>query len=1012
MTTVGQKERKTQDRIVKLFETQIGYEYLGNWEDREGNSNIEEALLRKYLNSKGYSETLIGKAIYELGQAATNQSKDLYYINQDVYSLLRYGVKVKEDVGENYQTVWLIDWDNIDSNNFAIAEEVTVQGQNEKRPDVVLYINGIAIGVLELKRSTISVSEGIRQNLDNQKEIFIRPFFSTMQLIMAGNDTEGLRYGTIETEEKHYLTWKEDSKIENILDQHLLQFCQKERILEIIHDFIVFDRGIKKLCRHNQYFGVKAAQDYITKREGGIIWHTQGSGKSLIMVWLSKWIRENVDDSRVFIITDRDELDKQIEQVFKGVREDIYRTNSGADLIERLNTSEKWLLCSLIHKFGRKETAEDADYHQYFEDIKKNLPAGFKAKGDIYVFVDECHRTQSGQLHEAMQLILPNAIFIGFTGTPLLKKDKQKSIEVFGKYIHTYKYDEAVEDQVVLDLRYEARNIDQNITSQERIDEWFESKTRGLTDVAKTELKKRWGTMEKVLSSESRLGQIVKDIVFDMDTKDRLQSGRGNAMLVSGSIYEACKYYELFQKAGLKRCAIVTSYSPAMQDIKGESTGEDAPTDKLQKHETYQKMLGSKTPEVFEDEAKRKFVNEPAQMKLLIVVDKLLTGFDAPSATFLYIDKHMQDHGLFQAICRINRLDGDDKEYGYVVDYKDLFKIIEKAVDEYTSEAFDGFDEEDVEGLLKNRLEKAKERLDQSLESIKALFEPVAAPRDTLAHTRYFCGNTEDAEKLKENEEKRVALYKQTSTLIRAYANLANEMEEAGYVAAEIQQIKDDVKHFEKVRQEVKLSSGDYIDLKAYEPAMRHLIDSYISADDSKKISAFDDFTLVDLIVQKGSEAFKSLPRNIQQSKEAMAETIENNVRRLIIDETPTNPKYYENMSVLLDELIKDRKAETKDYEEYLSKIVELSKKVRNPADSSSYPECLISNATRALYDNLGNNTKVALDIDDEIKYTKKDGWRENIFKQREVRNAIRKHISDEEEVNRIFDLVKNQNEY
>jgi len=260
MTDVGQLERLTQNRVVKLFHKQLDYDYLGNWIDRENNSNIEEAILRKYLNDKGdYSQALIGKVIYELTRAATNQSKDLYHINKEVYSLLRYGVTAKEYAGKNTRTIKLIDWEHPLENNFAIAEEVTVLGENNKRPDVVFYVNGIALGVLELKCSTVSVSEGIHQNLDNQDQTFIRPFFATIQLIMAGNDTEGIRYGVIDTAEKYYLKWKEDSSIENLLDRHIVQLCQKERFLELLHDFIVYDRGTKKICRHNQYFAVKAS---------------------------------------------------------------------------------------------------------------------------------------------------------------------------------------------------------------------------------------------------------------------------------------------------------------------------------------------------------------------------------------------------------------------------------------------------------------------------------------------------------------------------------------------------------------------------------------------------------------------------------------------------------------------------------------------------------------------------------------------------------------------------------
>ncbi|EGF33811.1 Type I restriction-modification system, restriction subunit R [Oxalobacteraceae bacterium IMCC9480] len=308
-----------------------------------------------------------------------------------MYELLRYGVKVKPKVGENTQTVWLIDWKHPLNNHFGIAEEVAVKAADasfnvkcyDKRPDLVLYVNGIALAVLELKRSTVSVAEGIRQNLDNQKPIFIQHFFSTMQLVMAGNDTEGMRYGSIQTPEKYYLAWKEESLIDNLLDRQLTQVCSKPRLLELIHDFIVFDAGTKKLCSQNQYFGVRAVQEHVKRREGGIIWHTQGSGKSLTMVWLAKWLRENRPDARVLIITDRTELDEQIEKVFKGVNEDIYRTSSGADLIATLNASKPWLMCSLIHKFGGKEDEDAggnaADIAKYIADMKKALPTGVGA---------------------------------------------------------------------------------------------------------------------------------------------------------------------------------------------------------------------------------------------------------------------------------------------------------------------------------------------------------------------------------------------------------------------------------------------------------------------------------------------------------------------------------------------------------------------------------------------------------------------------------------------------------
>ena len=1013
MTDIGQIERNTQNRVVKLFAEMLGYDYLGDWQDWDGNSNVEEKYLRPFLKKQGYRQKIIDKAVRELTTAAGVQVGDLYDNNKTVYHMLRYGVSARAGAGEHAETVHFIDWNNTDNNHFAIAEEVTVKGVHNKRPDVVLYVNGIAVGVIELKRSKVSVEEGIRQNLDNQRDDFIKPFFNTIQLVMAGNDTAGARYGTTKTPEKYYLRWKESTgeAFDYVLDKHLVQMCEKSRLLEIIHDFILFDGGNKIVCRPHQYFGVKASQQHIRGRKDGIIWHTQGSGKSLTMVWLAQWIRENISDSRVVVITDRTELDTQITRVFNDADEPMRRATSGADLIDKLNSHEIPLISSLVHKFGTRDDS-GLDVDEYLDDIQKHLPKNFKAKGNIFVFVDECHRTQSGKLHRAMKAILPDAMFIGFTGTPLLKRDKKTSLEVFGPYIHTYKFDEAVEDNVVLDLRYEARDIDQRITDQDSIDEWFEAETRGLNDLAKIELKKRWGTLKQVLSSKSRLEKIVNDVFKDFRVKPRLKSGQGNAMLVASSVLEACKYYELFQATDLKGyCAVVTSFQPHVDDIKGEETGEGETEEQL-KYRIYTRMLGGKTTEEFEEDAKRKFVKEPARMKLLIVVDKLLTGFDAPPASYLYIDKSMQDHGLFQAICRVNRLDDESKEYGYIIDYKDLFLSLEESISTYTSGAFEGYDEEDVGGLLKDRFEQAKERLDDCLDKVIALCEPIH-PKTQKEFRKFFgCdfdGKTE--EELKEDEEKRVNLYKLVSSLVRAYADIANEMGKAGYSEEQAEDIKHQVKFYSDMKEEIKQASGDYIDLKAYEPGMRNLIDMYIDADHSRKVSALDDFTLVDLIVERGITSVEE-GILINPDKEAVSETIENNIRKVIIDEKPGNPKYYEKMSELLEELIRQRKKEAVKYAEYLKKLVELARKVKRTDGQEQYPPELKSEGQKALYDNLDQDKELVLSIDETVKYTAKDGWRENRIKERQVKNAINKHIPGHMDINTVMEVIKNQHEY
>ncbi len=1016
----GQPERKTQQRIIQLFNQKLGYQYLGNYTDRVGNSNIEEELASAALQRRGYTSAQISRALYLLKTEANNATRRLIDNNQEVYKLLRYGVDIKLEAGKPTETIQLIDWKNPENNDFAIAEEVTLKGNAERRPDLVLYINGIAVGVLELKRSTVSIGDGIRQSLSNQMPEFNPWFFSTIQFVFAGNDSEGMRYGTIGTGEKYFLTWKEDEADNSTfkLDKYLTKMCSKERLLELIYSFVLFDGGVKKLPRVHQYFGIKAAQERVRRRQGGIIWHTQGSGKSITMVLLAKWILENNPKARIVVLTDRDELDKQIERVLKDAgavpKSDSIRATSGRELLDMLSRPTPRLLCTLIHKFGLR--GKDG-----YAELSADLAAGHShAVGEVFVFVDECHRTQSGKLHEQMKQIMPNAVFIGFTGTPLLKKDKKTSMEVFGSYIHTYKFNEAVEDQVVLDLIYEARDIDQRLSSQEKIDAWFEAKTRALNDWQKDELRKTWGTMQKVLSSKSRMDRVVADIIFDFSTKPRLSDERGNAILVASSIYEACKYYEILQRTEFKgKCAIVTSYNPQSKDVTLEEIGANTETDKQYIYNTYTALLRdvaatgnmSKT-EAYEEEAKRLFIKEPANMKLLVVVSKLLTGFDAPPCTYLYIDKSMQDHGLFQAICRVNRLDGDDKEFGYIVDYKDLFKKVENAIAVYTSELDNLDGEVTSEILLKDRLTMGKERLDDALEKLSQLCEPVELPRSDLEFIHYFCGNTEIPTDLEEHAPQRVALYKATVSLIRAYANIKDEMEVAGYSLADCARIDRQVEHYLRVREVIRRASGEELDLKPFEADMRHLIDTYIQADEPRKISPFDDIGLLDLIVNSGiAAAIEGKLSDLSGNQDSIAETIENNVRSKIIKDKLTDPAFYESMSALLDEIIAARRAKAIEYAEYLKKIAELAKRVQQGKGDET-PRSLDTPGKLALFNNLGQDESLALEVDKALKAARPDGWRNVLPKESVIKRCLFEVLGNKDQVERIFLVIKAQSEY
>jgi type I restriction enzyme, R subunit len=1013
---VGQPERETQNRLIALFRDELHYRYLGDWTDRDNNSNIDEGLLTAWLTKCGYTPAQINTALYKLRTEAYNHNRTLYGNNRAVYSLLRYGVPVKIEAGKVTETVHLINWRAPEKNDFAIAEEVTLKGNLERRPDIVLYLNGIAIGVLELKNSRISIGDGIRQNLSNQQPEFNEWFFSTVQFVFAGNDSEGLKYGTTGTPEKYFLNWKEDEQDNTRfkLDKYLLKLCQKDRLIELMRDFILFDAGVKKLPRAHQYFGIKFAQEHVRLKQGGIIWHTQGSGKSIVMVLLAKWILENNPHARVAIITDRDELDKQIEGVFSGMGEKIQRTSSGRDLMKQLGQATPRLICSLIHKFGRRDVD---DFEAFIKDLEAQPSPTI---GEVFVFVDECHRTQSGKLHRVMKALMPNAVFIGFTGTPLLLKDKQTSLEVFGSYIHTYTFKEGVEDGVILDLVYEARDIDQRLGSKDKIDAWFEAKTKGLNDWQKDELKKQWGTLQNVLSSRSRMDRVVNDIVFDFSVKPRLSSERGNAILVASSIYEVCKYFSLFQKTPFKgKCAVITSYNPQAKDVTLEETGANTETDKQFIYNTYNDILkaieanpGMTKTETYEDSAKDLFKKEPANMKLLVVVNKLLVGFDAPPCTYLYIDKSMQDHGLFQAICRVNRLDGEDKDFGFIVDYKNLFPKVQNAIEVYTSELDHSAPGVEPDVLMQSRLQKGRERLDNAIETLVLLCEPVEPPEGELQYIHYFCGNTEIPSDLAAREPQRVALYKATVALIRAYANISDELDQAGYTPVDIKRIKATLEYYLNVREIIRKASGETLDLKPYEADMRHLIDTYIEADEPRKISPFDNIGLLELIKKTGiADAINRQLSELKGDQDAIAEIIENNVRRKIIRDALTNPVFYEKMSALLDEIIAARKAKAIEYESYLKKIAEVADQVQ-AGQSDQTPSRLNTPGKRALWDNLGQNEELALKIDETVHRVKPDDFRGTKAKENMIKRALLPLLGTEAEVERIFLIIMAQKEY
>lgn len=1018
-----QREREYQNKLVKRFQDELGYKYLGNWQYAKGetvnsmgkqNSPILDDEVRRFLKDQKkedgktpkYTEHQIEDVLFQLKSKArlgNAKMSSLVQCNTDLYDIFMMGIKSQPDPKSNHEDVMLFDFEDFTNNNFAIAEEVSyidpLLGKN-KRPDIVVYVNGIALAVIELKRSLVNYEEGIKQHLSNERD-FIPSFFTTTQFTIASNDGVEFRYGTIGTPLKFWCKWKRDTnKLGDVLTEQesYSMFFNKENFMFFFRYGVLNDGGIKKVLRPHQIYAIKAAAARMPKKESGVIWHSQGSGKSLTMVALASYIRRNFENPRVVVITDRKELDLQLAGTFIKGGNTLHQATSSSDLLDTLNQGEEWLICSLIHKFGANGSEDEAEkdesgtkvsLDEYLNELQAIITQKygntFSVKGDnIFVFVDECHRTQSGRLHEAMRAIMGKEIMlIGFTGTPLLKKDKgdmlnrikSMSERTFGPYIHKYLHKQAVEDKVILDLQYEYRNVEQQLTNKTKVDQKLAALTAGreLTEEQRKMVEDRWATLEKVYSTKERIERIGYSILDDVGF-GLLQHDWSNAMLVAGSIYQAYRYYKFFTQDSSNttlrgRVAVVTSYDPMDSDIANDSADTSKETEAKFKYDWAKQSFkdagdGINNADDYEKWAKNLFIKRPAQMKLLIVVNKLLTGFDAPCATILYIDNEIKDHTLFQAVCRVNRL-GEDikdeegnvivkthKEFGRIISFKNLFDSIEDAVVKFNDgEGFSGLDDVDVEGLLDSAVNKCKEKLlaaTEAYEGLKGIWESKGLT-ELEPLTDYYVTELEGEDPA---QARRNVMYSITGQMVTAYNNMSDYFSQTDFTPEQIERFASLSREAGTIQRKVRQKSGDDFDPRTLDPDMRQLLDQHIRAEDAETlVEATADFSFLDLI-NDNTDSEKAADEAIRAAggnANGAAEVIEGKARRVNTDwnsgDEEEQKAFSEKLQALLDKL-KESNASAK---ERIKALIEHIKAIKHGSEA---PEGLKNKRSKALWNN------------------------------------------------------------
>ncbi|MED4968016.1 type I restriction endonuclease subunit R [Heyndrickxia coagulans] len=979
----------------------LGYQYLSPEEAERMRGNLHHVLLTtvleeklKELNSYEYqgqiyqfSESNIRQAIRDLDEPLTN---GLVKTNEVIYETIMNGRSYTEflpDGSKKSFTIQYIDWNNIENNVFHVVEEFEVErmdGRGTVRPDIVLFVNGIPFAVIECKKASISMNQGISQMIRNQGKDYAPQLFKFIQIVMSTNKNE-TKYATCNTPKKFWSVWKEEKeewlqnwldktvegRLPTMQDKNIISLFHPERLLELTQFFTLFDKDVKKVARYQQYFAIKEIiktieeRDENGNRQSGVIWHTQGSGKSLTMVMLAKYILSELRgyNPKVIVVTDRVELDKQIHKTFSHTRLKASRAISGSHLVDLINDNHSDIVTTLVHKFGTASS--------------KQKPIESR---DIFVLVDESHRTQYGELHLKMKKVFPNACYLGFTGTPLMKKEKNTLIK-FGKLIHKYTIADGVRDKAIVPLLYEGKMVEQSV-NQKAIDHRLEMITRNLNDKQKEEVKQRWSKYEKLASSEQRIYLIAEDINKHFVENYKTQGSQFKAMLATNSKIEAIRYLEAFEELGDLNCAVVIS--PPDQREGHEAVDQES-KDKVQRF--WKRMMDRYgTPEKYEDAIKDEFVNGD-ELDLLIVVDKLLTGFDAPRATVLYVDKPMKEHTLLQAIARVNRL-YEGKDYGLIIDYRGLLDKLDEAMQMYSGAGLENFDPEDLKGAIYDVISIIGS-LRQYYSDLWQIFAPIKNKNDR-----------EEYEVWLEDEERREEFYGVLSNFGRNLG-IALESEKIYNTLPpeELQKYKKDFKFFQDLRKSVKLRYSDTIDHKEYEAKMQKLMDNYIAAEEVIRIT-----NPVDILNAKAFE--EELER--LQSKRAKADAIRTRLTKSVHAKWDENPSYYKKFSERIQEAIQEYKDKRISEAEYLNRMKDIMNDYRRGESSERYPEIIKENRnaqafygvtkdilsetkeTAASYDTntLGD---LALKIDEIIQEHQKVDWHDNV----EIHNRIAQELDD-----------------